>query len=343
MLYHKPQRVQNIKTEMMQYQDKDFCCVSGLARYGNEKDILHHMDISKSANSILGKEEEIPCAVQMLMDIQGNCYEKVYSVKDHKSYLDFLSYSQNPSNDPFIDSVREKYFSNAYSPIIVPLAPEDSEDVRSIFECSGHRTYLLKCNVPISFTTQDQRYFMFCDPDTYQVETDDFQSFRITNTDDLNFSIVNATPELVDKMFGSECFTIEGNEKQDTLLFLSHYGLRYAPSIGEDAVNYHLLRVVPEGQDTVAGIEDSFCNMGTFKKDGKVSFSYGKDFVDEDYIPFTYDITVDLEKNKVIEAVRNAGECFADAEFNPQQKAELIKTAREFAPKAKEKEQIGLF
>lgn len=340
MLYHIPDRVTNITDERLIYQDKEIECLQGLAWIDRR---LALADLTESANSILGIEKDNPCAVKVLVDMQGNGYSEIYALKEGEQDR-FASFVNDKSGDVFTDIVKEKYFRNVHSPITVPLSPKDSQDLEGLFRESCVHRYTVRCNDTQSFTTQSLRHFQFEKDTVYDVQTIDFKSFTIRDKGSSDFTIYNASEELIDTMLSSSSFELEGETKVDTMFFVMQYKMKYAKSIADDAVKCHLYQVIPRSYDTINGIEDCYDVKCTDKKI-LVNYSYGRFCIDDEKIPFKYDVTVDVKNKSILWAVRNYGE-FKDknvfAQLSPQERSELIKQAEYFAQtKSKDKEEIG--
>lgn len=342
MLNHIPDRITNITDERLLYQDKEFECLQGLAWIDRR---LALADLTESANSILGVEKDNPCVMKVLVDMQGNGYAEIYALKEGEQDR-FASFVNDRNGDVFTNNVREKYFRNAHSPLTVPLSPEYSEYLADIFKESCVHKYTIKCNDTQSFTTQSLRHFQFEKDTEYIMETTNFQSFTIKAKGNSDFSIYNANEELIDKLLSSDSFETIGETKTDTMFFVMHYKMKYAKSIADDAVKSHLYQVIPRSVDTIKGIEDCYDVKLTDKKI-LVNYSYGKFYIDDEKIPFKYDVTVDVKDKHILWAVRNYGE-FKDknvfAQLSPQERSELIKQAEYFArTKSKDKEEIGRY
>lgn len=337
MLTHIPDRITNITDERLLYQDKEFECLQGLAWIDRK---LALADLTESANSILGVEKDNPCVMKVLVDMQGNGYAEIYALKEGEQDR-FASFVNDKNGDVFTDAVREKYFRNANSPLTVPFSPEYSEYLADIFKESCVHKYTIKCNDTQSFTTQSLRYFQFEKDTEYIMETTNFQSFTIKAK---GITIYNASEELIDTMLSSDSFELEGETKVDTMFFIMQYKMKYAKSIADDAIKCHLYQVIPRSYDTINGIEDCYDVKCTDKKI-LVNYSYGRFYIDDEKIPFKYDVTVDVKDKHILWAVRNYGE-FKDknvfAQLSPQERSELIKQAEYFArTKSKDKEEIG--
>lgn len=185
----------------------------------------------------------------------------------------------------------------------------------------------------------------------YNIETNDFKEF---------FAVDATTPYILPVTYffsksameeilssGSVCI-IESDKESITELHNQMKEISDCiPSYGEIASNYGILHRVPDGEETISGLDDV---EGQAIDNTVMEFGYGENLIDDDLRPFTYQIRIDYNETddygvRMIYAVRDYGiynELVA-ADFTESQRMAIYKKADElYASAACKKKTVSI-